>query len=267
MIGRPTTLQVLPNPRVGAYYGVGSLVTLVCASLALPWTGVLVWPSAALFIVMTAYYGRGPGVFRKTEGRLPFAVRFVFGPVLLGHQLSLRWYRRRCRAWDPATPGVWIGRLLTDSEAAGAIAKGVTSVLDLTSEFSEARPFLGIHYRNLPILDLTAPTANQLREAVDFITSGVRTGTIYVHCKIGYSRSVAVVGAYLLDSGKVQTAEEAIKWLRQARPSVVVRPEVASALREFEQSLLCRSCAPTLPRSTRHHVDPAAVHGVSNNQV
>ena len=35
-------------------------------------------------------------------------------------------------------------------------------------------------------------------------------------------------------SGKVKTAEEAFAIIRRVRPSVVIRPEVRSALSEFE---------------------------------
>jgi hypothetical protein len=35
-------------------------------------------------------------------------------------------------------------------------------------------------------------------------------------------------------SGKVETAEEAFAMIRRVRPSVVIRPEVRSALSEFE---------------------------------
>ncbi len=64
----------------------------------------------------------------------------MLAPVLLGQQLSLLYYRRQCRPWDEAAPGVLIGRQLTDAEAAEAIRTGVTAVLDLTGEFSEAAP-------------------------------------------------------------------------------------------------------------------------------
>ncbi len=66
------------------------------------------------------------------------------------------------RAWDEVTPGVWIGRKLNDREAANAVRQGVTAVLDLTAEFSEAKPFLALRYLNIPILDLTAPMQKRL---------------------------------------------------------------------------------------------------------
>lgn len=127
-------------------------------------------------------------------------------------------------------PGVWIGRKLNHREAAEAVRLGVTAVLDLTAEFSEARPFLAATYRNVPILDLTAPTVELLQETTEFIREHAAHGIVYVHCKIGYARSAAVVGAYLMASGKAKTAEKAIAMMRSVRPSLVVRPEALTAL-------------------------------------
>lgn len=111
--------------------------------------------------------------------------------------------------------------------------RGVTAVLDLTGECSEARPFLTLEYLNLQVLDLTAPTLEQLRAAADFISTHRERGAVYVHCKIGYSRSAAVVGSWLLDAGLAATAEEAVARMRAARPTLAVRPEAWAALREF----------------------------------
>ena len=105
----------------------------------------------------------------------------------------MRYYRRQCRAWDEVTPQVWIGRKLSDREAADAVRKGVTAVLDVTAEFSEAAPFLSTRYLNVPILDLTAPTPEQLQRCVAFVSENAARGVVYVHCKIGYSRSAVVV--------------------------------------------------------------------------
>jgi protein-tyrosine phosphatase len=226
------------NLHVAGFYALATLAMLTLAALTWSWGGgLLLWPSAALAIATAAYCGLGPGIYRKSGGKLPLSTWCVLGPLFLGQYLSLAYYRRQCRAWDEVVPGLLIGRRLNNAEAAEAVRRGVTAVLDLTAEFSEATPFLAVKYHNLPILDLTAPTPEQLREAVQFITESLLLGNVYVHCKIGYSRSAAAVGAYLLASGKAASTKKAVALLRQVRPSIVVRPEAMEALRDFEQAI------------------------------
>jgi len=232
-------LPVVANLRIGCWYAVGAVAALILAWTIWPWGAFLLWPAAALATVGAAYFGVGPGVFRKADGRLPLSTRFVLAPVLIGQYLSLAYYRRRCRAWDQVTQGVLIGRTLTKAEAADAVSQGVTAVLDLTAEFTEAAPFREIRYRNLPILDLTAPTLEQLREAVAFITEEAANGLAYVHCKIGYSRSAAVVGAYLLASHETAPLAQVLARLHEARPSIIIRPEVMETLRIFARTGPC----------------------------
>lgn len=223
----PLVLPVVRNYRVASYYAIVGVFTA--------WIGgIMWWPTMSLAVMTAAYLGLGPGVFRKERGRLPLSARIVLGPVLFGQWLSLQYYRRQCRAWDEVVPGVLIGRVLSNGEAASIRA---TAVLDLTGEFTEAKPFLALTYRNIPVLDLTAPTPEQLREAVAFVTDHAGKGPVYVHCKIGYSRSAAVVGAYLMATSISKTTEDVAAMLRSARPSIVVRPEVLVALRQFAESV------------------------------
>jgi protein-tyrosine phosphatase len=226
---------VVVNRRIGWYYAAGAAVLLVMGAIFWPWGVLLLWPAIALGIVAIAYFKAGPVVFHKTEGKLPWSTRFVLAPCLLGQYLSLLYYRSQCRSWDKVTPQIWIGGKLGRRSANKALCLGVVSVLDLSAEFSEATPFRKINYRNIPVVDLTAPTQAQLVEMSKFIGNHSRNGAVYVHCKIGYSRSAAAVAAYLIMSGKVKTAEEAFAKIRRVRPSVVIRPEVHSALSEFEQ--------------------------------
>jgi membrane-associated phospholipid phosphatase len=226
-------LPVTRHFRIGGYYAIGAVALAVLAWPLRPWGAFLLWPAGALAITSAAYFGCGPGIFRKSAGRLPLSTRVTLAPLLFGQFLSLMVYRCRCRAWDEAAAGVWIGRQLSDAEASAAIRQGVTAVLDLTGEFNEATPFLTTRYHNLPILDLTAPTQEQLREAVDFIASEATYGIVYVHCKAGYSRSAAVVGAYLLASGQIDTPEAAVARLRTARSAIIVRHEAMRALHDW----------------------------------
>lgn len=225
---------VVANHRIGWYYSAGAAVVLIMGAIFWPWGALLLWPAIALGILAIAYFRAGPIVFHKTEGKLRWSTRFVLAPCLLGQYLSLLYYRRQCRSWDKVTPQIWIGGKLGCRSANKALRSGTVAVLDLSAEFSEAKPFLKTNYRNIPVLDLTAPTQAQLVEISKFIGNHSRNGAVYVHCKIGYSRSAAAVAAYLIMNGKVKTAEAAFAMIRRVRPSVVIRPEVRSALSEFE---------------------------------
>ncbi len=229
-------LPVMANFRIGCYYAAGCAGILALAWTVRPWGAFLLWPVLGLGIVAAAYFGLGPGIFRKTGGRLPLSVRVVLAPVLFGQYVSLIYYRRQGRAWDEIAPGLLVGCRLTETEAAAAVQQGVTAVLDLTAEFSAPATFRSLRYYNLPILDLTRPTPDQLRKAVRFLADEIAKGTVYLHCKIGYSRSAAVAGAYLLASRQVTTVEEAIVRLREARPAIVIRPEAIEALHDFART-------------------------------
>jgi protein-tyrosine phosphatase/membrane-associated phospholipid phosphatase len=238
-----TRFPVIENRRVGFYYAAGAVVLAWLLVWFWPWGALLLWPAVSLGLIAGAYYGLGPAIFRKSEGQLHWSARLVLAPCLLGQRLSLLYYQRQCRPWDKVTPQVWIGRRLNHVEAASAARLGVTAVLDLTAEFSETKPFRSLTYRNIPILDLTAPSAAQLREMATFTDDESRKGVVYIHCKIGYSRTAAAAAAYLMQTGKASSVPEAIALLRQVRPAIVVRAEVSSALFEFAAFLSPREVA------------------------
>ncbi len=157
----------------------------------------------------------------------------MLAPVLIGQYLSLVYYRRQCRAWDEVVPAVLIGRTLTEAEAAEAVKQGVTAVLDLTAEFSEAAAFRDddVSQPSHPRSDSSdaGPIARGGR--IHRRRSGERHGVRALQDRL--LASAAVVGAYLLASGQAATIDEAVEILREARPSIVIRPEVMEALRAF----------------------------------
>ena len=218
------------NPRVALYYLAGAAALLASALVLWPWSALLLWPALSVAIVSAAYAGAGPWVFAKSNGRLPLTTWLMLWPYMVGQRASLAWYRRQCRPHDAVTPHVWIGRQLNDREAAQAAAAGVVAVVDLTPDFNETPIFTRLPYLNVPTLDLTAPDPASLQRAVQFVTAHAQRGTVFVHCKAGYSRSAAVVGAFLLASARVRTVDEALATIRRARPQVVIRPEIGACL-------------------------------------
>lgn len=229
---RPLRLPRTTNQKVACIYGVAAIACLLAVAVRPVLGWLLLWPVASLAIVTAGYLVLGPGIYRKDRGRLSLAARIILAPVLLGQSWSLRHYARRCEAWNAVTANVWIGRVLNNTEAEDLVAKGVTAVLDLSVAFKEAEPFLDgrVAYLHLPVLDLTAPTEAQRDTAVAFIEQHAAKGLVYVHCKIGFSRSVAAVGAWLLATGRANSVHEAIDTIRSTRPTIVVRPEVMKFL-------------------------------------
>jgi membrane-associated phospholipid phosphatase len=238
-------LPVIPNYGVGSYYAGASAIATAVAYVFWPYTAILLWPALALTITAAAYFGLGPVIYRKSDGRLPLSAKLLLAPCLIGQHLSLLYYRRQSAAWNQVVPGVWIGAKLPDHEAILARRTGVTAVLDLTAEFSEARPFLELPYLNLPVLDLTQLTPEYLRTAADFIAEHSRHGIVYVHCKIGYSRSAAAIGAFLLKSGLASSPTECCNLFRSTRPGLILRKEVETAWDAFSRALPCSSAVAT----------------------
>jgi len=230
---RSTQRPVTTNAWVGVWYAAGTAVLITAGAYLRPWGLTLIWPAASTAIVAAAYFGWYSGVTRKQDGRVPLASMIVLAPWLVAQYASLVYYRYRAPAWSVVAPRVWIGRQLREQEANEAVTAGVKAVVDLTGEFSETRAFRALPYLNLPVLDLTAPSPDDLHAAIEFINAHRHEGVVYVHCKIGYSRSAAVVASWLMDGGLAATAGEAITRIRAARPSLIVRPEVICALQDF----------------------------------
>lgn len=221
---------VTKNPKIGFYYIAAAGVFAVAGILLRPIGLILLYPAISFVIASTAYFGVGPGVFRKKDGRLPPIAWIVLWPVLMAQRLSLVHYAKQCEPWNILTDRVWIGRKLTDAEAQRAVEQGVTAVLDLTGEFDEAEPFLRANYRHISVMDLTAPTPEQLTEAIEFINEQSKIGIVYVHCKAGYSRTASVAGAYLLACGISKNAEQACARLKAVRPTITIRPEAMECI-------------------------------------
>lgn len=229
--------RIMAEKQIGFYYAIAAALLLAGAIFFWPWGALLLWPMLALAIAAAGYFGIGPAIYRKTSAALPWSASWALGPVLAGQHLSRLWYRRNCEAWDAVTPQVWIGSAPSRREARAAVAAGVTAVLDLTAEFSAARQFRGLHYLNIPMLDLTAPTSREMEKMARFIAAEAEHGIVYVHCKIGYSRSAAAVAAYLLRSGQARDAESAFAQIRRVRPSLVVRAEARRAVVRFQKEM------------------------------
>lgn len=234
--------NVTPNRRIGFRYLALSLILVALSFTYVWWSLWLLWPAASLAIAASSYFGAGPSIYRKQNGKIPIWSRLILGPFLLGQWISWRGYTKRSNAFDKVTDRVLIGRRLTDREAQViAEEQNVVAVLDLTGEFSEAKAFRQLAYCNIQIADLTPPSQEQLAAALQFVEEHAPRGTVYLHCKAGYSRSAAVAGAVLLKADPSQSVKDIVSRLYAIRRGIVVRPEIVECLEALHQQMQNRA--------------------------
>ena len=223
------------NLRVGCYYLAAALACLWLAKHTWPWSLLIAWPAFALGSVALGYFGLGSAVWGKREGQLPWLTKWFLWPLRLGHEWSRRHYRKQSAPWNELAENVIIGSQPDETEAEQLMRDGITAVLDLTAEFERPDAFVRLDYRNAPILDLTAPSQELLRDLTAWIEARRGSGKVFIHCKAGYSRTAAVAGAWLLATQRAACADDACRILHERRPGMVIRPEVRTALDIFAQ--------------------------------
>ena len=110
-----------------------------------------------------------------------------------------------------------------------AISDDLPAVLDVCAE--SPRPCYRGAYRTLPLLDMVAPSENDLMQAASLLEALRRKhGKVLTCCALGYGRSAAVVLTWLLAFGGCRDLAQATAELKQARPQMVLPPETARAV-------------------------------------
>jgi protein-tyrosine phosphatase len=178
---------------------------------------LLLWPSGAVLIVAAIYFSGRPELFRKSEGDMPAATIIILAPYLLGAWLNSRWHTRGQAPAREIAGSVWLGRIPRRAERE---ALGIVSIVDVTAELPIDRS--GIVYRGIPMLDLLMPTIDQIDAAVRAISELEQQRPTLVCCALGYSRSAAVVAAWLLAVGKAESVGAAIEVIRTQRRPIVL---------------------------------------------
>ena len=217
------------NPRVGRYYAVGALLLYVATVVSWPGSALLLWPALALSVLAGAYFGGGPSWFRKDQGKQLLGTRLLLNPYRWGAALSAIYFNSGKTPYRELRPGLLFGRRLNETEAKEIEAE---AVLDLTAEYDEVPEFLRRDYLNVPILDLTSPSVEQLRQAVEHIRSHA---TCYVHCSLGRGRTGAVAAAYLISEG--MCLEDALAELKRFQPDLKLARGAHEVLQGFADTI------------------------------
>jgi hypothetical protein len=216
------------------YYVIGALASFLIAwsiptwyfSLAFAWLGV------SLSVVSAAYVLDIPNVFRKgKDGAIPWYIMWILLPFFYGVQLYNSWARKKdaIPAIQEIIPNLYLGCRLYPSDIEYLERTGVSAILDATSEFNGlnwSAKDSNLAYTNVPILAHCSPHQDDLKRAVDWISQhiGDQRGVV-VHCALGRGRSVLIIAAYLLASGRFDSVDKALAHINSIRETAQLNEE------------------------------------------
>ena len=208
--------------KIAILYLAGAALSALPALFGGAWLWML-WVSVSLSVVAFAYLTGNAAVLQKqADGRLSAAATVLLLPYLAGVRLNMAyWLRGKAKtAW--VRDDVLIGSV-------SAISDGLPAVLDVCAEYP--RPRYRGAYRVLPLLDMVAPSENDLMQAASLLeTLRRQRGKVLTCCALGYGRSAAVVLTWLLAFGGCRDLAQATAQLKQVRPQMVLPPETAKAV-------------------------------------
>ena len=208
--------------KIAMLYLAGAVLSALPSLFGGAWLWML-WVSVSLSVVAFAYLTGNAAVFQKqADGRLSAAATILLLPYLAGVRLNMAYWLRGKAKTVRVRDDVLIGSV-------SGISDDLPAVLDVCAEYPCPR-YRGA-YRTLPLLDMVAPSENDLMQAASLLEALRRQhGKVLTCCALGYGRSAAVVFTWLLVYGGCRDLAQATAELKQARPQTVLPPETAKVV-------------------------------------
>ncbi len=200
------------------------------------------WTCFSLIAVSSAYLLNYPELFRKREdGSIPVYIRWVFIPFLLGTGAYNSWARKHDKvpALQRIDEQLFLACRLFGSDVESLSEQGITAILDVTAEFDGldwTAYQQDFNYLNIPVLDHTSPTPEQLNAAVNWIQQQIDAGNkVVVHCALGRGRSVLVMAAYLLARDETLSVMDALNHIQSIRQTARLNKRQLAALSQVKK--------------------------------
>ena len=113
---------------------------------------------------------------------------------------------------------------------------GIRALINFTEEPLPAEILrkVGILTEHIPVVDFTAPTLNQVEQALTMIHFYLEINMpVAVHCIAGLGRTGTILACYLVREG--MSADEAITTIRRWRPGSIETLDQETVIHDYEQ--------------------------------
>ena len=227
--------------KLGIFYLIGSAFFIV---LSIIFKGYILWllyPALSLLIVAIAYLTNRVHLFQKQKnGETTIAAKALFAPYTLFAFINSRLWTRKnpddSFIIEYENVRIYLGRFPNTKHQTDYDA-----LFDCCAEIPRNNAHSSYtHHSTLDLipvqsqqLDITTQEFNKLFDKIKSSDSSV----LLIYCALGYSRSSAILIAWLLQEGIFNTIEEALNAIKIARPWVVLSNEQIQEITHFHHNL------------------------------
>ena len=121
---------------------------------------------------------------------------------------------------DMIEEGLYLGSIDAALDEALMRREGISHVLSAIENINELQKYDGFTYKHMKLYDF--PDENIIRfipEAISFISEGMRSEKVLVHCLMGISRSSSIITSYIMVKKSICFAE-AYEFVKSKRPCI-----------------------------------------------
>lgn len=228
--------------KLALYYLSAAMILALAAYFIRSWALWLLYPAASLFMVSNAYALNRPHFFQKqANGRMTAGAWLLFAPYFCFAWLNSRFWTRKhpedSKIISIEHTEIYLGRIPNASHA-----QNYAVLFDACAELPVQA---GCAYRQFISLDLMPLQAAQLAEAAlqfqqlftALDNSSGQAQKLLIFCALGYSRSSAILAAWLMQQGHAASAAQAVALIQSARPWVVIRAPQMQQLESYQRQL------------------------------
>lgn len=196
--------------KIALYYLCISVVSIIFSFYFSSF--VLFYISFSFFILSFIYAFGLSFILVNKKGRANLSQWFVFTPYFIGSYLSWLYYKRKIPLYSKLNDSIYFGRQPSSLEYESLKKLGITKIINLATELQIQK--VSIEEKRFSFLDITIQDPKKMIEVLNEINVS-KNEKIYIHCKLGMSRSILVIYAYLLNEGlKVQDIKHLLKSIR-----------------------------------------------------
>ncbi len=233
--------------KLGSYYLIGVILFTIPAFVFRSWALWLLYPAISLLLVALAYFFVRPHFFQKqNNGKMTIASLILFIPYMIFAWCNSRiWTKKHpedSKIIRVENMTIFLGRIPNQKHT-----QNFQALFDCCAEIPVhfyKTQFSQIQYQQYLSLDLIPLQANQLEQAVhqfELLYNQIKTDpseqNILIFCALGYSRSSAILCAWLIKQGHVNSVQKAVLLIQQARPWIVLKQPQLKELNLFQLKL------------------------------